>query len=141
MKEEEIDVLPNEYIKKFGSYIHKAREMNLITKTQHNQENLNGWYDQVKNIDRLFTHEELETIEMKKEKQRLADTSYQYELKDYMKRQPRLDLSSYNYNYEQFKEYTRIYGDAKKKDQEELRQFYKMVKYSRENKDKGDKIA
>jgi hypothetical protein len=50
-------------------------------------------------------------------------------------------LSNYNYNYEQFKEYTTLYDEAKKKDQEELRQFYKMVKYSRLNAEKGDKSA
>ncbi len=34
-----------------------------------------------------------------------------------------------------------MYDEAKKKDTEELRQFYKMVKYSRLNKDKNDKSA
>ena len=46
-----------------------------------------------------------------------------------------------NYNYEQFKEYTALYEKSKKKDTEEVRQFYKMVKYSRLNKDKGDGSA
>jgi hypothetical protein len=50
-------------------------------------------------------------------------------------------LSMYNYNYEQFKQYTALYEEAKKKDTEELRQFYKMVKYSQAYKDKGDKSA
>jgi hypothetical protein len=60
-----------------------------------------------------------------------------------MKRQPRLDLKKHvgNYNYEQFREYTAIYDEAKKKDTEELRQFYKMVKYARLNQDKNDKSA
>ena len=60
-----------------------------------------------------------------------------------MKRQPRLDLkkSVGNYNYEQFREYTELYEEAKKKDDEELRQFYKMVKYARLNADKNDKSA
>jgi hypothetical protein len=34
-----------------------------------------------------------------------------------------------------------LYERAKAKDTEELRQFYKMVKYSREHKDKGDGSA
>jgi len=72
-----------------------------------------------------------------------ADTSYKYELEGYMKRQPRLDLkkSVGNYNYEQFREYTELYEEAKIKDDEELRQFYKMVKYARLNADKNDKSA
>jgi hypothetical protein len=69
--------------------------------------------------------------------------SYQYELEGYMKRQPRVDLKKDvgNYNYEQFREYTALYEESKKKDDEELRQFYKMVKYARLNKDKNDKSA
>ena len=60
-----------------------------------------------------------------------------------MKRQPRLDLKKDvgNYNYEQFREYTSLYESAKKKDDEELKQFYKMVKYARLNADKNDKSA
>lgn len=58
-----------------------------------------------------------------------------------MTRQPRLDLSKYNYNYEQFKEFTSLYEEAKAKDREELRQFYKMVKYTLAKKDKLDKSA
>lgn len=60
-----------------------------------------------------------------------------------MQRQPRLDLKKHvgNYNYEQFREYTALYEKAKKRDTEELRQFYKMVKYARLNKDKGDGSA
>lgn len=50
-----------------------------------------------------------------------SSTEYQYELKDYLKRQPRLDLSKYNYNREQFKAYTQLYDSAKKKDHESLR--------------------
>lgn len=40
---------------------------------------------------------------------RIADQSYDYEITNYMKRQPRLDISKYNYNFEQFKMYTRLY--------------------------------
>lgn len=58
-----------------------------------------------------------------------------------MQRQPRLDLTKYNYNYEQYREFTSLYEEAKRKDDEELMYFYKMVKYSKENADKGDKSA
>jgi hypothetical protein len=63
-----------------------------------------------------------------------------YSKENYMTRQPRIDLSKYQYNYEQFRQYTAFYEEARKKDLEESRQFYKMVKYSLANKDK-DKIA
>ena len=66
---------------------------------------------------------------------------YDYTLDNYMMRQPRLDLSKHQYNYEQFREYTALYEEAKAKDDESVRQFYKMVKYSTENKDKNDKSA
>lgn len=58
-----------------------------------------------------------------------------------MTRQPRLDLSKLQYNYEQFREYTALYEEAKKKDDKESREFYKMVKYSLANKDKGNAAA
>lgn len=58
-----------------------------------------------------------------------------------MLRQPRLDITKLQYNYEQFREYTALYEEAKKKDDKESRQFYKMVKYSLANKDKLAAIA
>jgi hypothetical protein len=70
-----------------------------------------------------------------------ADTSYQYELEGYMKRQPRLDLSKLNYNREQFREYTALYEEAKVKDDEQTRQFFKMVKYARLNTNDKSSIA
>lgn len=56
----------------------------------------------------------------------VADTSYQYELEGYMKRQPRLDLKKHvgNYNYEQFREYTALYDEAKLRDDAEIKHFY-----------------
>ena len=89
-----------------------------------------------------MTQEELEAKEAARVKHLKSDTSYQYELEGYMKRQPRLDLKKVgNYNYEQFREYTELYDAAKKMDDEETRQFYKMVKYARLNVDKNDKSA
>lgn len=102
-----------------------------------------GIYQQVKTLDKLRTQEELDTEEIARQKHLKADTSYQYQLEGYLKRQPRLDLkkSVGNYNYEQFREYTALYEEAKLKDDEETRQFYKMVKYARLNLDKNDKSA
>ena len=38
-----------------------------------------------------------------------------------MKRQKRSDLSKYNYNFEQFRQFTSFYEKAKKKDDERLK--------------------
>ena len=60
-----------------------------------------------------------------------------------MKRQPRLDLKKHvgNYNYEQFREYTALYDEAKLRDDAEIKHFYQMVKYAKLNVGKGDKHA
>lgn len=141
MKEEEIDVLPNEYLRKFGTFILKTEEMQKIVHLENNKD-FSG-YNEMSTLDRLKTKAELDLEEVEKQRSLRADMSYQYELEGYMKRQPRVDLKKDvgNYNYEQFREYTALYEDSKKKDQEELRQFYKMVKYSRLNQDKNDKSA
>lgn len=67
-----------------------------------------------------MTNEEKIELEAKKNILRMGDTSYDYEREGYMKRQPRLDLSKYNYNFEQFSQYTQLYEQAKKKDQADL---------------------
>jgi hypothetical protein len=133
MKEEEIDVLPNEYLRKFGTFILKTDEMQKIAHEEHSK-SMPG-YSQVKTLDRLKTKEELDLEEAEKQRSLRADMTFQYELEGYMKRQPRVDLKKDvgNYNYEQFREYTSLYEESKKKDDEEVRQFYKMVKYARLN--------
>ncbi len=100
-------------------------------------------YSKVKHLEHLKTQEEKDAEAFLHKRRVEADTSYLYELEGYMTRQPRLDLkkSVGNYNYEQFREYTALYDSAKEKDTEELKQFYKMVKYARLNADKGDKSA
>lgn len=142
MTQEEIEALPNEYIRKFGTFIIRAKEMQQEAHTEVNKD-LNNMYANVKNLDQVLTNEEVQVKQAIKEKHLQADTSYQYELEGYLKRQPRLDLAKTvgNYNYEQFREYTALYDEAKLKDHEELRQFYKMVKYSKLNAEKNDKSA
>lgn len=54
---------------------------------------------------------------------------------DYFKRQPRVDLDSYGYNHEQFKRYTKEFKHAKEADDRKSREFYKLVRYVKENKD------
>ena len=49
MTEDEIDTLPNEYIRKFGSFIFRVQEMKLNATQQVNKE-LDGMYDKVQNL-------------------------------------------------------------------------------------------
>lgn len=85
-------------------------------------------------MEALQTNEEIKEIEDEKTRLRAdpkGEIKYGYTKDNYMKRQPRVDLTKYNYNYEQFKKFTQLYDAAKKKDTEELKYFYKMVKYAR----------
>jgi hypothetical protein len=52
-----------------------------------------------------------------------------YEQKGYMSRQPRANVRSLNYNFEQFRQYTAMYETARKKDEKNSEDFYRMVKY------------
>jgi hypothetical protein len=47
MSEDEIDTLPNEYIRKFGSYIFRVQEMQKITHTEVNKD-LGDMYEKVR---------------------------------------------------------------------------------------------
>lgn len=57
---------------------------------------------------------------------------------DYFKRQPRVDQTKLNYNFEQFKRYTKLLDTAVAKDNYQSRRFYKMVHYVKENIDNLD---
>ncbi len=46
-----------------------------------------------------------------------------------MKRQPRLNLAKKNFNFEEYKPYIQMYEEAKEKDDQESKNFYKLVKY------------
>jgi len=142
MSTEEIETLPNEYVRKFGSFIIRHQEMQQEAHVEVSR-SLENMYEGVQHLDQLKTQEEKDYDAFLHKRNVDADTSYLYELEGYMLRQPRLDLKKTvgNYNYEQFREYTSLYDEAKKKDTEELRQFYKMVKYARLNAEKGDKSA
>ena len=50
-----------------------------------------------------------------------------------MKRQARLDPTKLSYNFEQFGKYSNRLWEAKAKDDEKSRKFYKLVKYVRAN--------
>lgn len=121
MSTEEMEVLPNEYVRKFGSFIIKTEEIQKIAQEEWNKDL--PQYAGVQTLDSLKTNEDLAHDEEEKQRALRADLSYQYQLEGYMKRQPRLDLKKDvgNYNYEQFREYTSLYESAKKKDDEELK--------------------
>lgn len=95
---EDLDSLPNEYIRKFGSYIIRTQENQQEAKQEINKDF--SIYSQVKDLKEIKTAEQLEKEEAARQKYLKADTSYQYELEGYLKRQPRLDLSKVNYNRE-----------------------------------------
>jgi hypothetical protein len=122
MTDEEIETLPNEYIRKFGSFIFRVQEVQKVAHTEVNQQ-LNGMYQEIKTMEKLLTNEEKEAEKELKERAIAADSKWRYELTGYMKRQPRLDIEKQvgNYNYEQFREYTALYERAKKRDNEEQR--------------------
>lgn len=65
---------------------------------------------------------------------------FPYEQVDYMKRQPRTDVTKMNYNFEQMREYTAMYETARIKDKEDSENFYKMVKYARLRTKDGEQI-
>ena len=52
-----------------------------------------------------------------------------------MYRQPRINLDTLSYNFEQYSRYTEILAGAKKVDDERSRKFYKLVKYVKKHKD------
>lgn len=57
MTPEQLEELPNEYIRKFGSFIQKIEEAQQESHLEDNIDNYN-MYNQVKNLDKLITNEE-----------------------------------------------------------------------------------
>ena len=55
-----------------------------------------------------------------------------------MSRQPRANIRSHNYNFEQFKEYTAMYENARVKDEHDSKEFYKLVKYVAKKTEGGE---
>lgn len=58
-----------------------------------------------------------------------VNDKFPYEQPDYLQRQPRANVREFNYNFEQFREYTSMYEEARKKDEQTSKDFYKLVKY------------
>lgn len=52
---------------------------------------------------------------------------------NYFKRQPRVNPQTLNYNFEQFKRYTKMLEKAIEKDNYESKRFYKLINYIKQN--------
>ena len=59
MSQEEMDTLPNEYVRKYGTFILKAQDMQKEARTEINQD-VGDMYAQIKDLDRLLTQDEIE---------------------------------------------------------------------------------
>ena len=57
MSEDELEVLPTEFIKKFGSFMIKVDNHARETHTDFNKSFT--WYDEVKHMNRILTNEEI----------------------------------------------------------------------------------
>lgn len=56
MSAEQLEELPNEYIRKFGSFVQKIEEIQKETHTDDNKD-VYDMYDKVKNLKKLVTNE------------------------------------------------------------------------------------
>ena len=140
MSEEEMDTLPDEVLKKYSSFVIKGEEMQMEMQLNENVHNDERWRF-VRQNKAVKTQEELDVLQKEKDLAR-ADTGYDrlydYAKEGYMSRQPRFNLSKHGYNHEQFKEYTKMYEDAWRKDREQLSKFYKMLNYVKAHPDSKD---
>lgn len=130
MGEEEMEMLPLGFTIKYGTFLVKQQE-NLLLTEQEASRRFENRHDRVKNLDRLLTDEEIALREQAKEdnvRQPVNDPN-NYELTNYMKRQPRMDLRVRNFNFEEYKPYIEMYEDSRTKDEEDSKNFYKLVKY------------
>ena len=84
MSEEELNVLPESFVMKFGSFLHRIRENRMLMHLEKNK--YLDMYHTVKNLDQIQSNEERQLIEEEKDKLREGDTSYKYEKEGYMKR-------------------------------------------------------
>ena len=120
MTKEEFTKLPYGFVKKYGTYLLFQRRMMLESKVRENKEQYNGYYDQVKDIDRLFTDEEkkesIDRTEDSKQPDIVKIVNLVREEGDYYKRQPRVDPAKLSYNFEQFKRYSTTLASAIEKD-------------------------
>ena len=111
MTVDEMEQLPDEYVKKYTTFIIKNEEMQLESTFNENINNKER-YSQIKNLSKLQTNEQKSEVQDTLSKARAdikGDRMFKYTKENYMQRQPRFDITQHSYNLEQFKEYTQLY--------------------------------
>ena len=100
MSADDMDNMPDDILKKYSSFIIKTDEMQQEMQFEENRSIEDRWQE-VRTLHKLKTDEEKEAIKAKNDLARAdlkGDRMYQYTKENYMKRQPRLDLSKHSYN-------------------------------------------
>jgi len=87
-------------------------------------------YQALRKIDKVPLDNELKT-----EFEKNVDQRVNYLSEDFMKKQNRIDIN-YNYNFEQHKEYTKMFREVQKEDKEKQNKDMKFLKYVKENQEK-----
>ena len=122
--------MPYGFLKKYGSMLHFLRRMEQEAHVTENKE-YRDYYTQVKRLNKLLVDEEKLQLVLKKERDLQPDivtqASLQREEGDYFKRQPRVNIDQLSYNREQFKRYTKIFNEAKSKDDAKSERFFKVL--------------
>ena len=98
LTEQEIDLLPNHLMWKYGGRLHRIQEVEAMANLERNTKDPN-----FKSIDvrrNLQTNEELEAHSKVVDMHLEGDTSFKYDAEGYMNRQPRVDFKGKNYNFE-----------------------------------------
>ena len=135
------DLFKLTYIKDYCETIHNYYDFYQYNKTLNNVDKLIMYkretlqdkdprYQYIRTIDKLPLNNELKSEIDKNEDQRVN-----YLSEDFMKKQNRITIN-YNYNYEQHKEYTKMFKEVEIQDKQEQIQEMKLLKYIKENPDR-----
>jgi len=101
MNEDELELMPYGFIKKYGTFMLKIKENQQQAHLESNQA-FKGRWDSIKRLDKLMTDTEKDELEEFKRDNNLhsKNTYDEYVQTDYMKREPRVDLRKENFNFE-----------------------------------------
>ena len=103
MDEEEQEFLPYSFVKKYGTFAKNILENQEWQRIEDAKNYENRWED-IRDMDKLQTDSEKAVVaEFKRfNLEQIENIRDNYELTDYMKRQPRTNLRDKNFNFEQF---------------------------------------
>ena len=145
MSEDEMNLMPLGFIKKYGSYI---TNMQRYDREFHLEENkmISSYFKQVKNLKKLQTDEEkglmIEEFKHAFVPDEVKMESLERQDGDYMSRQPRVKPNELSYNFEQYQRYSKMLSRASRVDDAKSKKFYKIVKYVKKNiADEGNTIV